>query len=217
MATPPEPPKAPKSAKPATPAPRRSARTASTSKAASPKRAAPKTTAPKPAAAAAVAPAASAAETKAPAAARPVPKRTSTRKAVTPATASPAKAKPGPKVKATPAAKSTSKTGNKSVATTVSGARQSLAAALPAVKPKTAWSLGAVALAAGAGIAAFLTRGRIMALLMGKANEGHVPTDLLDPQRNADDRAVADFRPDMDAVMTAAEREALRPPPGLPN
>ncbi|PTS89041.1 hypothetical protein DBR17_03680 [Sphingomonas sp. HMWF008] len=99
----------------------------------------------------------------------------------------------------------------------MSSARQSLAAALPPVTPRTAWSLGAVALAAGAGIAAFLTRGRIKALLGGKAEEGHVPTDLLDPKRNADDRAVADFRPEMDAVMTAAEREALRPPPGLPN
>jgi hypothetical protein len=79
----------------------------------------------------------------------------------------------------------------------------------------TAWSIGAVALAAGAGIAAFLSRGRIAALLSGSASEeGHVPTDLLDPNRNADDRAVADFRPDMSAAMTAAEREALRPATG---
>lgn len=78
----------------------------------------------------------------------------------------------------------------------------------------TAWSIGAVALAAGAGIAAFLSRGRIAALLSGSASEGHVPTDLLDPKRNADDRAVADFRPDMSAPMTAAEREALRPATG---
>ena len=78
----------------------------------------------------------------------------------------------------------------------------------------TAWSIGAVALAAGAGIAAFLTRGRIAALLSGNGGEGHVPTDLLDPKRNADDRAIADFRPDMSAPMTAAEREALRPATG---
>lgn len=78
----------------------------------------------------------------------------------------------------------------------------------------TAWSIGAVALAAGAGIAAFLSRGRISALLSKTSDEGHVPTDLLDPNRNADDRAVADFRPDMSAPMTAAEREALRPATG---
>lgn len=78
----------------------------------------------------------------------------------------------------------------------------------------TAWSIGAVALAAGAGIAAFLSRGRIAALLSGGSAEGHVPTDLLDPKRNADDRAVADFRPDMSAAMTPAEREALRPATG---
>lgn len=93
--------------------------------------------------------------------------------------------------------------------------------AKPAPKPKaksmssgTAWSIGAVALAAGAGIAAFLSRGRIAALLSGSQSEGHVPTDLLDPNRNADDRAVADFRPDMSAKMTPAEREALRPATG---
>ncbi|MET3825159.1 hypothetical protein ABIC16_000852 [Sphingomonas sp. PvP055] len=86
-----------------------------------------------------------------------------------------------------------------------------------AAKPMStgkAWSIGAFALAAGAGIAAFLSRGRIAALLSGSATEGHVPTDLLDPKRNADDRAVADFRPDMSAPMTAAEREALRPATG---
>ncbi|WP_010162210.1 hypothetical protein [Sphingomonas sp. PAMC 26617] len=78
----------------------------------------------------------------------------------------------------------------------------------------TAWSIGAVALAAGAGVAAFLSRGRISALLSKTSDEGHVPTDLLDPKRNADDRAIADFRPDMSAPMTAAEREALRPATG---
>ncbi|WP_242138524.1 MULTISPECIES: hypothetical protein [unclassified Sphingomonas] len=82
------------------------------------------------------------------------------------------------------------------------------------ISTATAWSIGAAAIAAGAGIAAFLTRGRIAALLSGSAAEGHVPTDLLDPKRNADDRAIADFRPDMSAPMTAAEREALRPATG---
>jgi hypothetical protein len=89
----------------------------------------------------------------------------------------------------------------------------------PVVSSSTLWSIGAVVAAAGAGFAAFLNRGRIadqVAKARGTA-EGHVPTDLLDPERNADDRAVADFRPDMDAIMTAAEREALRPPVGKPS
>ncbi len=91
--------------------------------------------------------------------------------------------------------------------------------AKPAISANTAWSIGAVVVAAGAGLAAFLTRGRIAGALAKASGtaEGHVPTDLLDPHRNADDRAVADFRPDMDAVMTAAEREALRPPVGKPS
>ena len=196
MATPPEPPKTPsKAAKPATP--RRSSRKAATAKPATPRAANASVTESEP---------------KAPAAAKPVPKRRTTRKAVPPVAAP--KTKSGPKPKAKPAV---AKAATRSVATTATTARKSVAKALPSVQPKTAWSLGAVALAAGAGIAAFLSRGRIMALLSGKADEGHVPTDLLDPTRNADDRAIADFRPNMDAVMTAAEREALRPPPGLPN
>lgn len=83
------------------------------------------------------------------------------------------------------------------------------------ISATAAWSLGAVAIAAGAGIAAFLTRGRISALLSNTARAGgHIPTDLLDPNHSADDRAIADFRPDMSAAMTPAEREALRPATG---
>ena len=100
------------------------------------------------------------------------------------------------------------------MATTV---RHAVTAVVPPIGRKTAWSLGAAALAAGAGIAAFLTRGRIAALLSRGTDQGHVPTDLLGAKRNADDRAIADFRPDMAAPMSAAEREALRPPSGLPN
>lgn len=99
------------------------------------------------------------------------------------------------------------------------GPAHDAASAKPAISANAAWSIGAVVVAAGAGLAAFLTRGRI-ANALAKASgtaEGHVPIDLLDPHRNADDRAVADFRPDMDAVMTAAEREALRPPVGKPS
>lgn len=91
--------------------------------------------------------------------------------------------------------------------------------ATSAARPrKLAWSLGGLALAAGAGLVAFLTRGRIATLLesatAAKPNEGHVPTDLLDPNRNAADRAVADFRPDMGAPMTTGERAALAPATG---
>lgn len=96
--------------------------------------------------------------------------------------------------------------------------------AAPTPKPLIArvgtvgWSLGGLALAAGAGLVAFLTRGRIAALIdratASTPVEGHVPTDLLDPGRNADDRAVADFRPNMDAPMTAGERAALAPATG---
>lgn len=93
------------------------------------------------------------------------------------------------------------------------------ASTTPAISRTAAWSIGAVVVAAGAGLAAFLTRGRIASALAKASGtaEGHVPTDLLDPKRNADDRAIADFRPDMDAVMTAADREALRPPVGKPS
>lgn len=96
---------------------------------------------------------------------------------------------------------------------------QHAASAKPAISRNAAWSIGAVVVAAGAGLAAFLTRGRIASALAKASGtaEGHVPSDLLNPKRNADDRAIADFRPDMDAVMTAAEREALRPPVGKPS
>ena len=69
-------------------------------------------------------------------------------------------------------------------------------------------------LAAGAGLFAFLTRGRIAELISPAPREGHVPTDLLDPNRNADDRAIADFRADMDAPLSDADRAALAPATG---
>lgn len=102
--------------------------------------------------------------------------------------------------------------------TTVARAKRAVTQAVPKVSATTAWTVGAVLVAAGAGLGAWLTRGAL-ADAVRKATgtaEGHVPTDLLDPERNADDRAVADFRPDMDAIMTASEREALRPPAGKP-
>ena len=120
---------------------------------------------------------------------------------------------PSPKP-ATPARR---KSAARKPATRKAGARKAPAKA--STSPSTlAWSLGGLALAAGAGLVAFLTRGRIATLVAeetsASSGEGHVPTDLLDPNRNVDDRAVADFRPNMDAPMTAAEREALRPATG---
>ena len=48
------------------------------------------------------------------------------------------------------------------------------------------------------------------------AGAEHVPTDLQgDCHPGFDDRAVPAFRPDMDAPMSAEEREALRPAPPL--
>lgn len=91
--------------------------------------------------------------------------------------------------------------------------RAKAAAKTPASRNATAvWSIGAIVLAAGAGLFAFFRRGRIAAAL--EPSEGHVPTDLLDPHRNANDRAIADFRPDMSAPMTPAERAALAPATG---
>lgn len=117
----------------------------------------------------------------------------------TPKRAAPARRKPAarkPAVRKAPAGKATAKAGT--------------------VPSALAWSLGGLALAAGAGLVAFLTRGRVAAAVehATDSGEGHVPTDLLDPGHNADDRAIADFRPNMDAPMTAAEREALRPATG---
>lgn len=123
-----------------------------------------------------------------------------------PAKSAPAKApaKPTP-AKSTPAKSASAKS------TSAKSALASVGAAIPPLGPRAAWSIGAAVLAAGAGLLAFLTRGRIDKMLASPPAEGHVPTDLLDPDRNADDRAVADFRPDITSPMTDAEREALRP------
>lgn len=89
------------------------------------------------------------------------------------------------------------------------------AASPPAPSRALAWSLGGVALAAAAGLVAFLTRGRIAAPAADAASEGHVPTDLLDPDRTpGEGRAPVAFRPDMSAPMTPTERAALAPATG---
>lgn len=79
-------------------------------------------------------------------------------------------------------------------------------------------TVGAVA----AGIAAAFRLGLLDRLL--PAGEGHGAEDLLiaddadaedaDRRPGAEHRAPVAFRPDMDAPMTAAEREALRPATG---
>lgn len=67
-------------------------------------------------------------------------------------------------------------------------------------------SLGAAALAVGAGIAAYLTRRAT------PAAGGHDADDLIRQTRpGPDDRAPLDFRPDAQAPVAAADREAFRP------
>ena len=68
--------------------------------------------------------------------------------------------------------------------------------------------------AVAAGVGAALRFGLLDRLF--PADEGHDAPDLdLDlPRPGADARAPAAFRPDMDAPMTKAEREALRPATG---
>lgn len=77
-----------------------------------------------------------------------------------------------------------------------------------------------IAAAAAAGLA--LVTG-VAAVLLGRRGDGaprksgdqdeHIPTDLAGdgPHPGPDDRAPVAFRPDMDAPMSAAEREAMRP------
>ena len=67
---------------------------------------------------------------------------------------------------------------------------------------------------AAAGLAAAFRFGFLDRFLPAKV--GHAAPDLaLDlPRPGADARAPAAFRPDMAAPMTAAEKEALRPPAG---
>lgn len=88
-------------------------------------------------------------------------------------------------------------------------------AAKPASSIPTGWKLGALgAFVAGAGAA--LAVGLRRFLLPGRPDEGHVPTDLLgDRHPGPDDRAPVDFRPDPTAPVSDADREALRPPPGV--
>ena len=102
--------------------------------------------------------------------------------------------------------------------------------------PVGAFALGAIATVIGAGLfGAFTRTGRKLVteglaagnraidagnrtlartgLTPGSAE--HVPTDLMgDTHPGPNDRATPDFRPNIDAPMSEAEREALRPPQG---
>lgn len=77
----------------------------------------------------------------------------------------------------------------------------------------TALSIGAAVLTAGAAIASFLARRRITAWVQ-PAETDAADLALDTPRPAADDRAPLEFRPDMDAPISAEDREALRPATG---
>ena len=85
------------------------------------------------------------------------------------------------------------------------------AEARPLIGRKTAISLGAVAVAVGGVLVTLLARGRSYA-----ASAEHAAPDLApdQPHPGPEDRAPTEFRPDPTAPVPAAERAALRPPPG---
>ena len=74
----------------------------------------------------------------------------------------------------------------------------------------TALSIGAAILTAGAAIAGFLARRQIAAWVQPVDGDA---ADLAPgtPRPAADDRAPLEFRPNMDAPISAEDREALRP------
>lgn len=77
---------------------------------------------------------------------------------------------------------------------------------------KRTLSIGAALVGVGAAVSG------VFAWLRLRADpEGHDAPDLTgDRHPDGSERAPAAFRPDIDAPMTAAEREALRPPEGIP-
>ena len=79
----------------------------------------------------------------------------------------------------------------------------------------TALSIGGAVLAVGAAVAGFLARRQIAAFVAPGTAEHQAPDLALDqPHNDGATRAPVDFRPDMDAPMSPAEREALRPATG---
>ncbi|QNA86978.1 hypothetical protein G4G27_13655 [Sphingomonas sp. So64.6b] len=76
-------------------------------------------------------------------------------------------------------------------------------------------SIGAAVLTVGAAVAGWLARRQISAWAAPGSAEHEAPDLALDqPRPNGDARAPVDFRPDMDAPISPAEREALRPATG---
>ena len=100
------------------------------------------------------------------------------------------------------------------------GRRRRVTASLPTSRTL---SIGAAVVGAGAVLAGAFAwfRGRpltVPSILTPSPSEGHAVPDLEgDKHPDGSERAVEAFRPDMDAPMTAAEREALRPPVGKPS
>lgn len=93
--------------------------------------------------------------------------------------------------------------------------RKSAPARGAAFDTTTMLSIGGALLAVGAAVAGFLARRRISALVAPGSAE-HAAPDLAPgkPHPGPGDRAPLAFRPDMDAPMSPAEREALRPATG---
>lgn len=84
-----------------------------------------------------------------------------------------------------------------------------------ALNTSTILSVGAAVLTVGAAVAGWLARRQIAAWAAPGSAEHEAPDLALDrPRPNGDDRAPVDFRPDIDAPMSPAEREALRPASG---
>ncbi|MGH6614951.1 hypothetical protein [Sphingomonas sp.] len=82
----------------------------------------------------------------------------------------------------------------------------------PKLKTSTMFSIGAGVLTVGVALAGWLARRQIAAWAAPGSAEHDAPDLALDqPRPSAGDRAPVDFRPDIDAPMSPAEREALRP------
>jgi len=80
------------------------------------------------------------------------------------------------------------------------------------ISRKTAISLGAVAVTIGGLLVTLLARGRSYAA----SGEHSAPDLALDqPHPGPEDRAPVAFRPDPTAKVPSADREVLRPPPGV--
>lgn len=79
-----------------------------------------------------------------------------------------------------------------------------------ALDTSTALSIGAAVLTAGAALAGFLARRQIAAWVQPAGSDA---ADLAPdtPRPAAEDRAPLEFRPNMDAPISAEDREALRP------